>query len=352
MTKDKNIFIKNIYYMLSYVFDALRQSTYDKISAEEFDNIHSLMAAILSKAIGKQLKQGLHREYINHAEDVSTARGKIDMSGTIKNKISSRRLLTCRYDVLSENNLLNQILKTTVMTLLRHTKVDTKYKNKLKREMLFFSDVDTLSPNSIKWTSVRFQRNSQSYQMLISLCQLILKGMLLTTDEGKYKLTNFLDERRMCQLYEKFILEYYKKEHPKLKANSSQIPWSLDDNNNTMLPIMQSDVTLTHGSKVLIIDAKYYTHTTNARYSLRTVHSNNLYQIFSYVKNKNCEFKNSQHEVSGLLLYAGTNESVQPDTTYMMSGNKISVTTLNLNQNFKEISSKLDAIAASHFGQI
>ena len=40
------------------------------------------------------------------------------------------------YDELSENNLLNQILKTTVMLLLRHARVDQEYKNDLKKKML------------------------------------------------------------------------------------------------------------------------------------------------------------------------------------------------------------------------
>lgn len=47
--------------------------------------------------------------------------------------------------------------------------------------------------------------------MLISLCRLILEGMLLTTDSGEYKLASFVDEQRMNRLYEKFILEYYAK---------------------------------------------------------------------------------------------------------------------------------------------
>lgn len=47
---------------------------------------------------------------------------------------------------------------------------------------------------------------------------------------------------------------------------ASQIPWALDDGVGTMLPIMQSDITLSHGNKVLIIDAKYYSHTTQVQY--------------------------------------------------------------------------------------
>jgi 5-methylcytosine-specific restriction enzyme subunit McrC len=103
------------------------------------------------------------------------------MPGTIQNRIARKRVLTCEYDELSENNLLNQILKTTVMLLLRHTKVDQEYKSDLKKEMLFFSNVDTIDPTTIRWSAIRFQRNNNTYRMLISLCQLILEGMLLTT---------------------------------------------------------------------------------------------------------------------------------------------------------------------------
>lgn len=31
MTKDKSIFIKNIYYMLSYAFTALKESVYESV---------------------------------------------------------------------------------------------------------------------------------------------------------------------------------------------------------------------------------------------------------------------------------------------------------------------------------
>ncbi len=185
--------------------------------------------------------------------------------------------------------------------------------------------------------------------MLISLCQLILEGMLLTTDSGEYKLASFIDQQRMNRLYEKFILEYYIKECPQVTAIASQIPWALDDGFGTMLPIMQSDITLTKGNKVLIIDAKYYTHTTQAQYDIHTLHSGNLYQIFTYVKNKDVEFGEIPHAVSGLLLYAATDEAIQPDNSYQMSGNKISVKTLDLNRKFSEIADQLDAIAAEHF---
>ena len=61
---------------------------------------------------------------------------------------------------------------------------------------------------------------------------------------------------------------------------------------------------------VLIIDAKYYTHTTQRQYDVHTLHSGNLYQIFTYVKNKDTEFGDKPHTVSGMLLYAATDEAI------------------------------------------
>lgn len=338
--------------MLSYAFTTLNQGGYEDVATEEFENIHNLFAAILAKGIGKQLKQGLYREYLNRKDDITVVRGKIDMPGTIRNRLSRKQVLTCEYDELSENNLFNQILKTTVMLLLRHARVDQEHKNDLKKEMLFFSNVDTIDPTAIRWTAIRFQRNNSTYRMLISLCQLILDGMLLTTDSGEFKLASFVDEQRMNRLYEKFILEYYTKECPWVTATASQIPWALDDGVGPMLPIMQSDIMLTRGSEVLIIDAKYYTHTTQKQYDIHKIHSSNLYQIFTYVKNKAMEFGVQPHTVSGMLLYAATDEEIQPDNSYQMSGNKISVRTLNLNRDFSEIAAQLNAIVDEHFSGI
>lgn len=349
MIKDKSIFIKNIYYMLSYAFTALNQGGYEDVATEEFENIHNLFAAILAKGIGRQLKQGLYREYLNKKETVPVVRGKIDIPGTIQNRFARKQVLTCEYDELSENNLLNQILKTTVMLLLRHAKVNQEHKSDLKKEMLFFSGVDTIDPSTIRWSAIRFQRNNNTYRMLISLCQLIIEGMLLTTDSGEYRLASFIDEQRMNRLYEKFILEYYAKECPQVTATASQIPWALDDGIGTMLPVMQSDITLTKGSEVLIIDAKYYTHTTQAKYDVHSLHSGNLYQIFTYVKNKDTQFGSEPHRVSGMLLYAATDEAIQPDNSYQMSGNKISVKTLDLNRDFAEIAAQLNKIVDEYF---
>ncbi len=347
MIKDKKILINNIYHMLSYAFQTLKQENYKDVSIEPFDEMYDLFAAILSKGIGFQLKHGLYKEYINYQEDLAVVSGKINISETIKKYSSHKKVLSCNFDKFSENNLYNQILKTTVMLLLRNKKVKAEYKDNLKKMMLFFSDVDLLNPKGIRWSAIQFQRNNQTYRMLIGICQLIIEGMLITTNAGDYKLASFIDEQRMCRLYEKFILEYYRKHFPELTVTASQIPWCVED--STMLPTMQSDIHLQKDNTVLIIDAKYYSQTTQFRYNKHTIHSNNLYQIFTYVKNRDYQFENLEHTVSGMLLYAKTEDEIQPDNVYQMHGNQITVKTLDLNLPFVDIKKQLDEIVEEHF---
>jgi len=107
---------------------------------------------------------------------------------------------------------------------------------------------------------------------------------------------------------------------------------------------------LSQQDRVLIIDAKYYAHTTQERFDVHTVHSGNLNQIFTYVKNKEAELSGKPHTVSGMLLYAKTDETIYPDHEYRMSGNTIAVRTLDLNCEFTLIRQQLDAIVKQFFG--
>lgn len=339
--------VQNIYYMLAYAFQVLNENGYKDIATEQFDNVGELCAAILAKGISVQLKRGLGKEYVSQTEPLSSLRGKIDIAESIKTQSMLRKQLVCTYDDFTVNSYMNRILKSTMELLIR-SDISKVRKKDLRKLLVFFGDVDSIDVYDINWR-LQYNRNNQSYRMLISICYLVVKGLLQTNTAGITKLMDFLDEQRMCRLYEKFILEYYRREHPEVKASASQIPWQLDDDFGAMLPVMQSDIMLSKGSATLIIDAKYYGHTTQSQYGVNTLHSGNLYQIFTYVKNKDAEYGDQPHTVSGMLLYAQTDEVVQPNHVYHMSGNKITVRTLDLNLPFSVIAKQLDGIVATHF---
>ena len=342
MTEDKGILIRNIYYMLAYAFQELRQNNYAEIEGEKFDDIYDLFAEILARGISYQLKQGLYREYVARNESMQTVRGKIDINGTITNRMRNNQQIACNFDELSENNIYNQILVTTASILIRHSDVKKERKSQLKKLMLFFQNVQFVDIRSIRWNTLRFDRNNKNYRMLLYLCYFIINEWLMTTEEGTFKMRGFSDEH-MCRLFEKFVLEYYKRHHPELKPCAAQIDWNIEKEQSSVnvLPIMQTDILLTMEERTLIIDTKYYSHSMQKQYNKATIHSNNLYQINTYVTEYDEEHKGN---VDGMLLYAKTQEEIVPDDSIKKKdGNIIYFRTLDLNTDFETIKKRLDS---------
>lgn len=336
--------VQNVYYMLAYAFQVLHEQGYKNVATEEFDNVAELLAAILCRGVSVQIKRGLIRQYISREKALASPRGKLEIGESIKTQVIRKKQLVCNYDEFSVDAYPNRIIKTTMELLLRGS-ISKARKKEIRKLMIFFDGISILDIHSINW-DIQYDRNNQTYRMLIAVCRFVIKGLLQTTADGSTKIMDYADDQTMAKLYEKFILGYYQREHPELKAYSPQIAWQVTDGYRTLLPTMQSDIVITNkaAKKTLIIDAKYYTHNMQmkAPYMTQTLHSGNLYQIFTYVKNWSAA---PDEVVSGMLLYAGTDDAIQPNNDYQMSGNQISVKTLDMDCDFSKIAAQLDSIA-------
>ncbi len=345
--------------MLTYVFKALKQDEYKTISGEKFDNIHSLLAAILSKGIAHQIKRGLHRDYVEVNEELSTLRGKINILPSARLINMGKNKLDCTHDEYSVNSTLNRILKTTMILLIRNKKVDDLYRNELKRMLPYFTEVEEIQVSEIRWKALKFERNNESYRMLINICYFVIAGLLLNTEKGSHKMASFLFEKEMHTLYEHFILAYYSYHYNGvLDAKAPKIEWLTDDDKKPLLPEMHTDITLydKKSDKKLIIDAKYYSKIfTSTQYNKETLRSAHLYQIFAYVQN---EDKYNEGNVGGMLLYAKTDDECFEDKyDFTIKGNAISARTLDLSLEFhskdptvETIRKNLDRIVFEFFG--
>jgi len=273
---------------------------------------------------------------------MTNLRGKLDLQGTIKEKAGQRTRLACEYDELTVNNLYNAIVKTTIDILIGESDVKAERKRSLRKLMLFFDAVDTINPSLIRWDSLRYDRNSRTYQMLHSLCYFVLNNRLLSTQQGDTKLPQFSDDH-MNLLFQRFVMEYYRRHHPEYNASARQIKWNFRDSSassSSLLPIMQSDITLTLDDRTLIIDTKYYSKNLQEHFGKSTLHSPNFYQIHTYVMN---EDKAHAGNVDGMLLYARTTADIQPQADYRTNdGNIIMVRDLDLSQDFEYIKKDLD----------
>ena len=343
MPSYNNIPIKNIFYMLSYAYQVLREGEYKKIEGEEFDNIDDLFAEILYLGIRKQQRHGLWKTYVGKEDSLPLLKGKLNIYGTIRNVVAHKKELAVEYDEFSPNNILNQILKTSVALLLKSKQASGERKKHLRSLLPGFHEVDEIDPLLIRWNAIRINRNNRFYIMFFYICQFVIKRIIQSEQEGQHGVRDFLDDN-MPRLFEKFVLNYYKAEHHEFSAKAESVKWSSEDAEQLdFLGEMDTDITLRFpNGQVLIIDAKYYSHSLAEHYGKLRFHQNNIYQIHTYVSEMD---KAHTGKVSGMLLYARTNEPIAPDRgPFKMLENRYWVKSLNLNCDFKDIKSQLDSI--------
>jgi len=331
------VIISNIYHMLAYAFRSLNAGETVMMGSEEFENLHELFSHIIIVNLRKQLKRGLPRKYSEEREELANLRGKIDIQSSVRGMTMIRHRLVCEFDEFTEDTLGNRLIKCALFYLLRQNDVSTERKHYLK---FLHSCLNTVT--DVQYIKAPRQRvGGAEYIMLINICQFLLDGMLMRTSGG-YTMRDWLTDEAMSSLYERFLLEYFRRHYAYFNPRSARIDWDMQDTPVNM-PEMRSDVYLSHGGKTLIIDAKFYKRTMSLNYNKKTFHSHNLYQIFTYVKNAD-NLKDGS--VSGMLLYAKTDEDITPDNDSVIGGNSITVKTLDLSQDFSRVRSQLDIIAS------
>lgn len=342
---DRSIAISNIYVMLAYAFRAIRSEGKDRIQAQRFDHLHDLLAEILARGVGAQVKRGLDRDYLHHRDELATVRGRINITRTIDTRSITRGRLVCDFDEYEADTPHNRALKSVIVLLIRHGEVATPRKAALRRLLPYLDAVTLVAPTSIRWDTLTYHRANASYRLLLGVCELVVRGLLPTENSGTKQLTKWVSDEAMDRLYERFVREYYVFHHPELSPGARAIPWDYDDpkaHGIEQLPAMLTDVTLRSGRRTLIIDTKYFAQSMQVgRWGKATNHSNNLYQMLAYTKNADIHGDGS---VSGLLLYARTNEPEQPDLDLVIQGNRIGARTLDLGQPWSQIRAQLEGI--------
>lgn len=76
-----------------------------------------------------------------------------------------------------------------------------------------------------------------------------------------------------------------------------------------------------------------------------------LYERFvlEYCRREHPELSADAPAVSGMLMYARTDEAILPDGDYLMSGNPISIRSLDLSREFEDVRQQLGAVAEEWF---
>jgi len=91
-------------------------------------------------------------------------------------------------------------------------------------------------------------------------------------------------------------------------------------------------------TKTLVVDTKYYKETLQQYYGNRTIHSGNLYQITSYLRNLEAR-DSADNEAVGMLLYPVVQDNIR--LNYGVSGHEVLIRTIDSSKDWAEIKREL-----------
>jgi len=336
--KIMNIPIKNIYYMLSYAYQSLKFEDYMCIDSEDFEHLSELYSEILILSTNKLLQQGLYKTYTEQSEDGYVVRGKIDITNSLKMNNVNNNKLAMTYDHLTEDNLFNQIIKTTLLSLVYTQKIKPGQTRSIKNILLYLSNVTPIEITYNSFNQLMHNNQNINYLLPIDICHQLYEQQLINAKDNTTALA-IKDEQLLSSLFERFVYRFYEKE-TNFIVSRPKIYWDTTTPFRDTLPDMQTDIVLRNHNKTMIIDTKFYNQNMAVnRYSdTRKQISSNMYQLFTYLEN----YKVAENEqLSGMLLYAKTEDDVQPDHEYKIKGKVFKVMHIDLNTEFTFLKEQL-----------
>jgi len=329
--------IQNVYYLLCYAWNKLEEGEVVDIGAINSTRLVDLFAKVLAGGTHHLIRRGFDRGYLSFAEDAGRVKGKVDFALSLKRNLLARGSAHCLFDELDYNVLHNRILKTTVSRLIYADELDDRLREELREVSRWLREVEPVRLTTQVFRRVQLHRNNQFYAFLLNICELVYHHLLVDERGGRGRFRDFLrDEAAMAGLFEAFVRNFYRLEQDELKVMSLKIDWQARYDEPTaglLLPEMRTDVCLVGGRRRVIIECKYYKETLQKNWGKSSVHSQHLYQLFAYLKNK--EVDPGWEQCDGVLLYPTVGMPLH--LTYEISGHRVQVKTVNLDQDWRGI---------------
>ena len=344
---DRKIPIANIYYLLCYAWSHVEEQ--DVVRLEELgglERVHDLLGKVLAEGTFRLIRRGIDRGYREVREDLAGIRGKIAVGETAKRSLRARGRVTCDFEELSHDVLHNRILRSTLRLLLRVQDLNSEVRREIRNAYTKLDGVSVVRLNRRLFQRVQLDRNRRYYRFLLSVCWLIHEQLLVDERSGEARFTDFSEER-MERLYEDFIIEFYRREQERYRVNyrGRTIAWvdeGTPDHHRSKLPRMEADVILEAPDRRIIMDAKYYRESLGGRYGGK-LHSNNLYQLLAYLRNREAtEPAGPKHE--GVLLYPVVDTPLAADVR--LEGFSIRARSIDLARDWRHIHADMLAVIA------
>lgn len=334
--------ILNVYYLLCYAWRHAEES--DVVAAHELqgvEHVHDLLGKVLAEGTFQVVRRGLDRGYREVREDLAGIRGKLDLGETTKRALRSKGRAACVFEELSHDVLHNQIIRSTLGTLLRFPALHPRVRDRVRGAYLALDGVRPVHIDRAAFRRVQLDRNRRRYRFLLAVCLLLHDSSLVDERNGEVQFRDLRENiRRMWQVFEDFVREFYSREQSRYSVNRDgrRIDWrdsgAALDQDRALIPLMEADVLLDSSDRRIIVDTKFYEEALVEHWGARKLRSTSLYQLLAYLRNREATLPSGpRHE--GILLYPVVDHPLAVDIR--LEGHRIQARGIDLAQDWERI---------------
>jgi 5-methylcytosine-specific restriction enzyme subunit McrC len=291
----------NLVHMLAAVFDLDVSSGRLTELGWQRRNLLEVLIRLFCEQLFGVVRRGLPRRYVNEEADLAVLRGRLDLQRQLSRLIASPDRLACRYQDLSPDIALNQIMKAAVSRLLQISR--SVHNQRALTELAFaFSDVTAVPVKRLPWTSVVLDRSNTTWASVLNFARLILGQKFQTTNIGEGNGFSLLFE--MNVLFEEYVGRVLRSAlggtglDVRLQGPFGHI---LSEANGTPRFRTRPDVVVSStGQPALILDTKWKSLIAQSVDAKRGVSQADIYQMIAYARVYRCKRL--------MLLYPHRNE--------------------------------------------
>ena len=354
----KNIPILNVYYLLCYAWGRVQERDTARLATlGGLSTVQDLLGKVLAGGVNHLFRRGIDRGYVERREDLAGIRGKLAVSETAKRALRARARAACDFEELTVDILPNRILRSSLHGLLgRRVTLDGHVRADVRSAYRRLDGISRTRLQRNTFGQLQLGGNRRLYHFLLSVCRLLYESSLVDETTGRTTFRDFRrDEATMWALFEEFVTGFYQREQRVYRVNPGgrRIQWAdpgwATDADRARIPVMDADVILESPERRIILDTKYYRDAlargrgrgagigpaSGTASSTGKLHSENLYQLLAYLRNRQATRPDGPvHE--GILLYPQVgDEALRADIR--LEGFRIQARTINLDQDWRLI---------------
>ena len=359
--------VRNIWLLLLYASQLYRElPDARRVELEETpDDIPELVAELLASAVERRMRRNLTVGYRRRADVLTRVRGRIDLLRTERGQLLQRGQVACAFDELTIDTPRNRCVREALLLLARVVKREPLGRKcrELAARMALAGVRNEPNARRISgqilssgagWMDAEERRMLAAARLAFELA--------IPTEEAGHALLPITSRNvhYIRRLYEYAVYGFYEVVLPHNTwdvSHSSRMRWPIEDATTgvaSLMPGMITDIVLNRcqpvgsvgNSQRLVIDTKFTAITTEGQHGNQTFKSENIYQMYAYLRSQEDTGDPLWRAATGVLLYPSLD--VDYDEAATIQGHRMRFVTVDLAANTPTIRRQLLRIVDDH----